>query len=39
MQDFKNLTVWQKAHTMTLSVYHATASFPKDEQFALTSPL
>jgi four helix bundle protein len=39
MQDFKNLTVWQKSHTMTLAVYHATAAFPKDEQFALTSQI
>ena len=37
MQDFHNLKVWQKAHKLTLSVYKATSSFPKEELYGLTS--
>jgi four helix bundle protein len=39
MQDFRNLKVWQKAHALTLAVYHATAKFPADERFGLTIQL
>lgn len=39
MQDFQNLRVWQTAHAHTLAVYQATASFPTDERFGLTSQL
>ena len=39
MKDFKQLTVWQKAHALTLDVYKATAAFPKEEQYALTSQI
>ncbi len=28
MQDFKKLTVWEKAHALTLKIYAATESFP-----------
>jgi four helix bundle protein len=37
MQGFRNLNVWQKAHDLTLAVYKATARFPKEEMYALTS--
>jgi four helix bundle protein len=37
MQDFKDLTVWQKAHALTLAIYKATKSFPKEEIYGLTS--
>ncbi len=37
MQDYKNLVVWQRAHQFVLSVYGATAVFPDDERYALTS--
>ncbi len=37
MQDFRKLKVWQKAHGLTLAVYEATRSFPKDELYGLTS--
>ncbi len=37
MRDFKTLAVWQKAHQLTLDVYQATGSFPKDEMYGLTS--
>jgi four helix bundle protein len=39
MQDYRKLNVWQKAHELTLAVYHATAGFPADEKFGLTSQL
>jgi four helix bundle protein len=37
MRDFRTLKVWQKAHLLTLAVYQATATFPKDELYGLTS--
>lgn len=39
MRDFRDLKVWQKAYTLTLVVYKATAHFPREEQFGLTSQL
>ena len=39
MQDYKNLKVWEKAHQLTLAVYQATATFPKDELYGLTSQI
>lgn len=39
MKDFRNLLVWERGHKFTLSVYAATRSFPKEEQYGLTSQL
>jgi four helix bundle protein len=39
MQDYKKLTVWQKSHSLTLSVYQATSVFPKNEMYGLTSQI
>lgn len=39
MKDFRDLTVWQKAHQLTLAVYRHTASFPRDELYGLTTQL
>lgn len=39
MQDYKNLKVWERAHQLTLAVYQATATFPKDELYGLTSQI
>src|SRR5213593_1688458 len=39
MRDFRELKVWEKAHNLTLAVYKATASFPKDELYGLTSQI
>ena len=39
MKDFKSLKAWGKAHDLTLRVYSATKTFPKDELFGLTSQL
>lgn len=37
MRDFKTLKVWEKAHRLVLAAYQATAAFPKDELYGLTS--
>ncbi|MCL4511949.1 MAG: four helix bundle protein [Bacteroidetes bacterium] len=39
MQDFKKLKVWEKAHQLTLDIYKATAKFPKDALYGLTSQI
>jgi four helix bundle protein len=36
---FSDLTVWQKAHSLTLAAYRLTASFPRAEQFGIVSQL
>ena len=39
MRDFRELKVWEKAHSLALATYVATAAFPRDEQFGLTSQI
>jgi len=39
MKDFRELKVWEKSHRLALAVYKATARFPKDELYGLTSQL
>ena len=39
MQDFRNLKVWEKAHALTLDVYKASKSFPREEMYGLTSQI
>jgi four helix bundle protein len=39
MKDFREYKVWEKSHRLTLSVYRATASFPREELFGLTSQI
>ena len=39
MQRFTQLRVWQQGHRLALAVYRATALFPVDERFGLTSQL
>lgn len=39
MVDFHELQVWDKAHKLVISVYMATASFPKEELYGLTSQM
>lgn len=39
MKDFRSLQVWKKAHRLTLDVYKATTSFPKEELYGLTSQI
>ncbi|MBM3861377.1 MAG: four helix bundle protein [Verrucomicrobia bacterium] len=39
MRDYTKILAWQKADDLTVAVYQATRSFPKDELYALTSQL
>lgn len=39
MRDFRELKIWARAHSLTLSVYQATSGFPKEELYGLTSQL
>lgn len=39
MQDFRNLRVWKYGHQLTLDVYKATGTLPRNEQYGLTSQL
>ena len=39
MGDSKKLKVWQKSYELVQAVYNATAKFPEDERFGLTSQL
>ncbi len=39
MQDYRQLRVWQRAHRLVLDVYRATATFPAEEKYGLTSQL
>lgn len=39
MRDFRDLKVWQKSHSLTLTVYKATAVFPKEELYGLISQI
>ncbi len=39
MKDFKRLQVWEKSHRLTLAVYRATQSFPREEQYGLTGQI
>jgi four helix bundle protein len=38
-RSYKDLVAWQKAMDLVTATYRSTASFPKDEQFWLTSQL
>lgn len=37
--SFTQLTVWQKAHQVTLSVYKITKNFPSEERFGLSAQM
>ena len=39
MKDFRDLNVWKKGHQLALAVYRATAKFPKEEIYGLTSQI
>src|SRR5271167_1299438 len=39
MRNYKDLHVWEKAHTLTLAVYKDTQRFPAEERFGLTSQI
>ena len=35
--SYKELNVWKKAYALSLSIYHATKSFPRSEVYGLVS--
>ena len=39
MKDFKELRVWSEAHHLTLQLYKETRSFPREEQYGITSQI
>lgn len=39
MRNFRNLSVWQKSHKLTLEIYKSTVSFPKEELYGLVSQM
>ena len=39
MKGFRELNVWKKAHQLTLKAYKATATFPRNEIYGLTSQI
>ena len=39
MRDFRQLTVWEQAHQLVLSIYRVTGEFPKHELYGLTSQM
>jgi four helix bundle protein len=39
IKSFRELTVWQRAHELTLMVYRLTATFPRSEVFGMVSQL
>jgi four helix bundle protein len=39
MKDFRDLKVWQRAHSVTLEIYRCTRNFPREETYGMTSQL
>lgn len=39
MRDFRQIKIWEKAHRHVLEIYKATAGFPKEELYGITSQL
>jgi four helix bundle protein len=39
VKDFRDLKVWERAHQLTLETYRATAHFPREELYGLTSQM
>jgi len=39
MQKFQDLKVWQRSHALVREIYRLTVSFPRSEQFGLTSQI
>jgi four helix bundle protein len=37
MGDFRELTVWERAHTLALDIHRVTKSFPASERYGLTA--
>lgn len=39
MRNFRNLSVWQKSHELTLAIYKSTTFYPKEEMYGLTNQM
>lgn len=39
MRDYKKYSVWELGHEVTLEIYKLTNTFPKEENFGLTSQM
>jgi len=39
MQDFRQLLVWQKGHSLALNIYRATAAYPQQERYGITNQM
>lgn len=39
VRSFEDLTTWQESQNLAVAVYSITKSFPKDEQFGITSQI
>ena len=39
MRDYTKITAWRKSDDLAVAIYAATKTFPKDEQYALTSQI
>jgi four helix bundle protein len=39
MQDFRELKVWQKSHSITLKIYEITKQYPTEEKYGLISQI
>ena len=39
MRDFTRLKVWERSHRLTLAVYKATVTFPREELYGLKSQM
>jgi four helix bundle protein len=39
MQDFRKIRAWQANRELTVMIYRATASFPREERFGMVSQM
>jgi four helix bundle protein len=39
LRNFRKLSVWEKSHALTLTIYKSTSSYPKEERYGLTSQM
>jgi four helix bundle protein len=39
VRNYRDLLVWEKAHSLTLCIYRDTQAFPKEERFGITSQI
>jgi four helix bundle protein len=39
MKDFRQLSIWQRSHQLTLAIYKLTRTFPDHERYGVTAQL